>query len=111
MELAALRKRAVDVRGRYAELEQAKYGRAWRREDVAMGFVGDVGDLMKHVMAQEGLRNMPDSERRIAHELADCLWSVLVLAEMYGVDLERAFVETMDDIERHIDEGLKGRVS
>ena len=46
---------------------------------------------------------MPGSEERIAHELADCLWSILVLAEMYGIGLEGAFLRTMDDIEAHID--------
>ena len=103
MNLPELSSRAVSVRQRFAALETAKYGRPWTREDVAMGLVGDIGDLMKHVMAHQGIRKMPGSEERIAHELADCLWSILVLAEMYGIGLEGAFLRTMDDIEAHID--------
>jgi NTP pyrophosphatase (non-canonical NTP hydrolase) len=31
-------------------------------------------------------------------ELADCLWSVMVLADAYDVDLESAFVRTMGEL-------------
>jgi NTP pyrophosphatase (non-canonical NTP hydrolase) len=39
---------------------------------------------------------------KLGHELADCLWSVLVLSDLYGIDLEEAFLHTMDDLERQI---------
>ena len=102
MEFRALVQRAVDVRQQYAEFEESKYGRAWTREEVVQGFVGDVGDLVKLAMAHSGIRNIPDAEQKLAHELADCLWSVLVLSEMYGVDIERAFLQTMDELEQQI---------
>ncbi len=78
----------------------------WSRAELAQGFVGDAGALMKLVMAKEGRRaGPPDLEAKLEHELADCLWSVLVLAEAYGVDLERAFVATMDGLERTLPVG------
>ena len=66
------------------------------------GFVGDVGDLMKLVMAKSGIRTVPDADRKLAHELSDCLWSILVLARLYDVDLEREFLRTMDGIEQKL---------
>lgn len=66
------------------------------------GFVGDVGDLMKLVMAKSGVRTIPDTDRKLAHELSDCLWSVLVLARLYDVDLEKEFLRTMDEIEARV---------
>ncbi len=102
MELEYLSRRAMEVRQHYAELEQANYGRAWTREEAALGFVGDVGDLAKLVMAREGIRHIPEADQKLAHELADCLWSILVLAHMYNVDLEQAFLKTMDELEQHI---------
>jgi NTP pyrophosphatase (non-canonical NTP hydrolase) len=102
MEFQDLRQRAVEVRRQYAKLEQKRHGRPWSNEEVALGFVGDVGDLVKLVMAESGVRDIPDARQKLAHELADCLWSVLVLAEAYDVDLERAFVRTMDELEQHI---------
>jgi NTP pyrophosphatase (non-canonical NTP hydrolase) len=102
MELGDLIQRAMEVRQQYAELEQATFGRSWTSEEVAMGLVGDIGDLMKLVMAYGGVRNVPNARQGLAHELADCLWSIIVLSQMYGIDLERAFLQTMDDLEEHI---------
>lgn len=99
MDLASLSERAQEIRTLYATAETARCSRPWTREALAQGFVGDVGDLMKLVMAKAGARVEPNIDEKLAHELADCLWSVLVLAEAYGVDLERAFLKTMDGIE------------
>ncbi|MCX6956678.1 MAG: nucleotide pyrophosphohydrolase [Verrucomicrobia bacterium] len=100
MQLTELTRRAVEVRARYAAAETARGGPPWTRAELAQGFVGDVGALMKLTMAKDGRREGPaDLDAKLAHELADCLWSVLVLAEAHGVDLERAFLTTMDDLE------------
>ena len=98
MDLTALGERAMAVRAAYAAWEQRAYGRAWTREELALGFVGDVGDLAKLVLANEGVRHLPEAKERLAHELADCLWSVLVLARLYDIDLEPAFLATMDTL-------------
>ena len=99
---AEIRERALAVRRRYAELEPRTYGREWSGGELALGLVGDVGDLAKLVQAREGVRAIDDAEARLAHELADCLWSIVVLAERYGVDLERAFGETMAELEAQL---------
>jgi NTP pyrophosphatase (non-canonical NTP hydrolase) len=105
MQLSELIERAMAVRGRYAEMEAMRSGRPWTREEIALGFVGDVGDLMKLIQAQEGIRSIAEADRKLAHELADCLWSVLVLSQLYGVDLESAFLQTMDDLEQYLTRG------
>ena len=79
-----------------------KYGKEWTREQIAQGFVGDVRDLLKLVMAKEGTRNIENVDEKIAHELSDCLWSVIILADKYGVDLERSFQNTMNELEKRI---------
>ena len=66
------------------------------------GLMGDVGDLVKLVMAHNGLRSIDDADEKIKHELADCLWSVMVLADELGVDLAVEFVKTMDALENRI---------
>ncbi len=45
------------------------------------------------------MRDIPDAPARLAHELADCLWSVMTLARLYEVDLEASFTATMDELE------------
>ena len=106
MELAELTRRAVEVRVRFAAAETDRGGPPWSRAELAQGFAGDVGALMKLVMAKEGRREgPPELDAKLAHELADCLWSVLVLADAYGVDLERAFVTTMDALKAKLPPG------
>jgi NTP pyrophosphatase (non-canonical NTP hydrolase) len=99
MEFAEMAHRAAAVRARYAAWEAATHGRSWTTEEVALGLVGDVGDLMKLVQGKAGVRPRADLDDALAHELADCLWAVMTLAAEYGVDLEAAFASTMDGIE------------
>ena len=102
MNINELSKRAVEIREKYDVLNKTKSGQAWTTLQLAQGFVGDVGDLQKIAMAKEGLRDMDDVDSKLAHELSDCLWSVLVLAERYGIDIEKEFLNTMDGLEERI---------
>ncbi len=99
MDLSQLSDRAMQISQGFATHAQQQGGRPWTREEIIQGFVGDVGDLMKPVMAKSGVRPMADVDRQLAHELSDCLWSVLVLAKLYDVDLEKEFLATMTEIE------------
>ena len=102
MEFQIIINRALEIRIQYEAKEQQLYGSAWTSEEIALGFVGDVGDLAKLIVAENGKRNIPDSKAKLEHELADCLWSVIVLAHQHGVDLEAAFVNTMNELETHL---------
>jgi NTP pyrophosphatase (non-canonical NTP hydrolase) len=103
MDLRELHHQAREVRRRYAQEEARRYGRSWTREEIMLGFLGDVGDLAKLVQGKAGVRPRADLDAALAHELADCLWSVLTLADCYGVDLEAAFTDTMRELTEHLD--------
>jgi NTP pyrophosphatase (non-canonical NTP hydrolase) len=105
MDFQELSKRALAVREQYRAFEKMNYGTSWSKEELALGFMGDVGDLAKLVMAVNGRRNITDARKKLAHELSDCLWSVIVLAEAHGIDLEGEFMKTMDDLEGWIRSG------
>lgn len=89
MEFSELAQRAAAIRQQYAAYEQSRYGRAWTDEEIALGFVSDVGDLMKLIQGKNGVRSVANVDASLGHELVDCLWSVMVLAQAYGIDLER----------------------
>ena len=110
-ELEELRQAAIRVHDLYDRLNLGQRGRVWTREEFMLGFVGDVGDLAKLVMAEEGARTMPGGRPALAHELADCLWSVLILADKYGIDLAAEFRRTMSELEQHISGQLEQRSS
>ncbi|MFA6533657.1 MAG: MazG nucleotide pyrophosphohydrolase domain-containing protein [Patescibacteria group bacterium] len=99
MEFKQLIERAKEIREVNAELAESEGSKAWGLAERTQGFVGDVGDLAKLVMAKNGYRKYGDLDQRLRHELADCLWSVIIIADEAGVDLEAAFVETMKEIE------------
>ncbi len=97
-DIKDLMEQAEVIREKYRELN-AKQGKGtWGIRDYALGFGGDFGDLQKLIMAKENLRDIPDVDAKLAHELADCLWSILTIADYYDVDLEKEFINTMATI-------------
>jgi len=101
-----LQRRAIEISNKYDNLNQSKRGITWNKQQLMAGFVGDVGDLSKIIMAKHGLRNMEDIDEKLAHELSDCLWSILVLASKYSIDLPNEFMKTMDLLDKRIDQKL-----
>ncbi len=95
--------RAIEIRAKYDQLNNTKRNITWNEQDLMAGFVGDVGDLSKIIMAKHGLREMDNVDDKLAHELSDCLWSILVLADKFNVDLVSQFMATMDSLENKID--------
>jgi NTP pyrophosphatase (non-canonical NTP hydrolase) len=102
MRFSEMMERAVQARKQYAKFEKEKYGANWTNEELALGLVGDVGDLVKLVMAVNGKREIENAREKLEHELADCLWSVMVLADAHEIDLERAFARTMDELAQRL---------
>jgi NTP pyrophosphatase (non-canonical NTP hydrolase) len=100
MELTDIAEAARATRSRFAQFEKRSYGRSWTTEEVMLGFVGDVGDLAKLVQTAAGVRTTDaDVITALAHELADCLWCVLTLADAFSIDLEHAFTNTMQELD------------
>lgn len=102
MKYEDLLNRAVEIRAKYDELNKTKRNVEWNEQQLMAGFVGDVGDLSKIIMAKHGYRDMEDIDSKLAHELSDCLWSVLVLASKYKIDLVSEFMKTMDGLDDRI---------
>ncbi|WP_211348951.1 MazG nucleotide pyrophosphohydrolase domain-containing protein [Nocardioides litoris] len=106
MDFSELQDQARAVRRRYAAAEREAYGRSWTAEEVVLGFVGDVGDLATLVQAAEGVRGdagTADVGEALGHELADCLWAVMTIADCYDVDLESAFTSTVAELRARLD--------
>jgi len=98
MTLKKLSRRALEIKKQFRRREKKK----WRKKDLMLGMIGDIGSLAKLVLAQEGMRTIPNSKEKLRHELSDCLWSLLVLSHEYNIDLDKAFMETMNEIEKKL---------
>lgn len=102
MKYGELEASALKLNELYEALETKLYGRAWTTAELALGFVGDVGDLAKLVQANAGIRNIDDWKSKLGHELSDCLWSIIVLANKCGVDLEAEFSSNVKGLMAHV---------
>ena len=106
MKYKDLEESALKLNGLYEELEIKLYGRVWTTEEIALGFVGDVGDLAKLIQANAGIRKIDDFKSKLGHELSDCLWSVIVLANKCGIDLEAEFSRNISGLMEYVSREL-----
>lgn len=104
MTIGEMQEIAESIRIRYAEMNKNDGQQKWTGKDYAMGFAGDFGDLLKLVMAKEGMRTIEDHDKKLEHELADCLWSILVLAKNYDVNIEQAYSEMIKTLDKRLSE-------
>ncbi len=102
MKFSDLEKSALHLNALYEQLEVKRYGRIWSTEELALGFVGDVGDLAKLIQANAGIRDIDDCKTKLGHELSDCLWSIMVLANKCGIDLEAEFVKNTRELSEYV---------
>jgi len=102
MEFQKIIHRAMDLRRQYEVKETNLYGSPSTSVNIAEGFAGDVNNLVKLVMAEHGQREIANSKEKLDAQLAHCLWSVVVLANMHHVNLENSFMEAMDRLENHL---------
>jgi len=101
-EFNTLVEKACEIRKKYAEFEKQQYGREWTGEELALGYMKDVGDLARLIQAKEGIRIVDNVDEELGHEISDCLWSVLVLADKYNVDIETEFIKSMNELDNRL---------
>lgn len=92
LDIDCAQKMASEVSAAYATSNSLCGREEWKPTDYAAGLSGDVGDLIKIVMALDGKRFAAvDLREKLEHELSDCLWSILTIAEKFDVDLAEVF--------------------
>lgn len=102
MKLRDLEDSALQLNELYEKLETKRYGRIWTTQELALGFMGDVGDLAKLIQANAGIRDIEDYKAKLGHELSDCLWSIIILADKCGIDLEAEFVRNTRELVEYV---------
>lgn len=63
-------------------------------------------DLAKLIPADAGVRHIDDCKAKLGHELSDCLWSIIVLAHKYGIDLQAEFVRNTTELTEYVSREL-----
>ena len=71
------------------EFEQQKFGKSGQVKKSRWALLAMLA-TWQNIMAEKGRRIIPDSKNKLEHELADCFWSIIVLANMHKIDLDKA---------------------
>lgn len=103
MELSESLQRVKKITQAYNVLNRVEGYKTWGANEYFQAFQGDVGDLAKLILARRGYAfGQKDVDAKLARELADCLWSILVLADELDVDIEHELQKTLNRLEEKI---------
>ena len=107
MEFKDIIKRAQEIQKTYRTVNKQQRLKVWGVPEYMQGFVGDVGDLVKLVMVKENFLQSGNIDRKLARELSDCLWSVIIISKELEIDLEKEFLATMNELEKRLHDKQK----
>jgi len=101
--LEELKQRNKKIVQRFEKLEPKR----WSIEGATMELATEVGDLTELVLRKEYFKQniYDDIDYQIQDELADILFVLLRIADYYGIDLDKAYLE----MERLISDRLRSR--
>ncbi len=103
MQLAELIEQIKRLKAAYNALNRMEGYKTWGAAEYLHALQGDVGDFGKLYLAKKGFAfSQKDLDRKIAQELADILWDVLVLADELDVDLEDEMEKTLNKLGQKI---------
>lgn len=103
MDIKEIQRLAVEVCERHKELDNRQGRKVWSREDYIKGLVGDVADLLQASMVKDGTRQAPPDGEHFEHEVGDVLMGICVVAHEYGIDIEKAFLNTVDGLNKRME--------
>src|SRR5438045_9402310 len=102
MDFKDITARAHEIEKAYRLHNKKKKHKVWSVSEYAQGFMGDVGDVIKLIMAKENFRHSEGIDKKLKQELSDCLWSIIIISKELGVDLEKEFLKAMKKLENQI---------
>lgn len=96
--------KATTIADLKALVRQFSVARDWeqfhRPKDLGVALAIEVGEVLEHFRYRtdaeiDGHLQDNESRRELAHELADCLWLLLRLADVCGIDLSMSLREKL----------------
>lgn len=97
MEFQLIVNKAREITSMYDQLNQSQGYPKWELQQHVQGLMEDMGSLARLTLMKEG-RRFPavDLNDKLRHEICDCLWSVIRIADALEIDLETEFPKQMD---------------
>jgi NTP pyrophosphatase (non-canonical NTP hydrolase) len=103
MEFQEIIQKARNVSLLYDKLNIEQGHSRWELQHYVQGFMEDLGTLSRLVMMKSGMRApAPDLDEKLRHEICDCLWSTIRVADALNIDLEAEFPKQMEKLAKRI---------
>ena len=77
-------------------------GPEWSAEARLIDLMEEVGELSNAILVKEGYKNKKRAKAELEDSLCDVLYELLILSELYGIDLEREYVNKLKRLEQRI---------
>lgn len=105
MEFKEIIEKARGVSALYDALNREQGNSKWELRDYVQGFMEDLGSLARLAMMKDGMRApFEDLDEKLKHEICDCLWSTIRIADALNIDLNAEFPKQMDKLAKRIKE-------
>jgi NTP pyrophosphatase (non-canonical NTP hydrolase) len=81
------------------EVLDPERGKSWTPFVIVTDLLEEAGEAAAVIKGLEGFKppGKPKTKEMLATGLSDLLYTIFVLAENYGIELEDAFMQTMND--------------
>ncbi|RZJ53349.1 MAG: MazG-like protein [Flavobacterium sp.] len=100
LNLEELKKRSLEIRKEYHELELLHHGSKWSVEEDALAFLTDAGLVGRLTMSQQGRWPKNNTDEELKHKLGESIWWLVVLSERMNIDIEDAVENFLSKTEK-----------
>lgn len=95
--------RSTKIRKLYHHLERQHHEKEWTVEEDALAFLTDAGLVGRLTMSQQGRwTTNGDTIPELEHNLGECMWWLIVLAERMDIDISEAFEKFLSKTEKKL---------
>lgn len=77
-------------------------GKEWSKEARLIDLMEEVGELSNAILVKEGYKNKKRAKAELEDSLCDVLYELLILSELYGINLEKEYTDMLKRLEKRI---------
>ncbi len=77
----------------------------WKPEVMALDLTEEVGELANVILVKEGFKNQKRAKADLVDSICDILFDLYMIAEHYGVDVEKEYLKVLEQLQIRIEKG------
>ena len=79
--------------------------RKWTPEVMLTDLAEEVGELSNAILVREGYKSVKRKKANLTDSLCDILFDIFMIADHYGVDLEKEYGKVLKELEARLKRG------